>query len=121
MFFDPLGLISPIVLQAKLLFKRLCSQKLDWDESVSPDVLVDWKSVLDGLSASPRISVDRHVFHCVGVVKSLEVHGFCDSSGLAYGCALYVRIVTDTAIFVRWTWTAKSRLAPMKEQYIPRL
>jgi len=44
MFFDPFGLMCPIVLQTKLLNKRLCFEKLDWDEPVSPDVLVDWRT-----------------------------------------------------------------------------
>ena len=30
MFFDPLGLICPIVLQSKLIFKTLCMNKLNW-------------------------------------------------------------------------------------------
>ena len=30
-FFDPLGLISPMVLQSKLLFKKLYLSKYDWD------------------------------------------------------------------------------------------
>ena len=28
MFYEPLGLISPVTLQAKLIFKRLCLDKL---------------------------------------------------------------------------------------------
>lgn len=120
MFFDPLGLISPVVLQFKLLFKRLCCIKSDWDDQVPPDVSSEFKSLLVDLSACHRISIDRHVFHSEGIVKSVEAHGFCDSSGVAYGCVIYIRIVTETSSFVR-LWTAKTRLAPMKETNIPRL
>ena len=62
MFFDPLGVISPIVLQFKLLFKRLCCIKSDWDNEVPPDVSSDFKSWLAGMSCllytspSPRDS-----------------------------------------------------------------
>ena len=31
MFFDPLGLISPIALQIKILFKEACALKYTWD------------------------------------------------------------------------------------------
>ena len=31
MFFDPLGPISPITLQPKLIFQELCRSKLEWD------------------------------------------------------------------------------------------
>ena len=32
-FFDPIGFISPIVLQVKSLFKELCKKKIDWEEN----------------------------------------------------------------------------------------
>ena len=31
MFYDPLGLICPIVLQFRLIFQSLCAEKLEWD------------------------------------------------------------------------------------------
>ena len=34
-FFDSLGLISPITLQGKLLFKLLCIDKSDWDDELN--------------------------------------------------------------------------------------
>ena len=51
---------------------------------------------------------------------SIEAHGFCDSSNLAYGAAIYVRTVTRTN-FHTSLWTAKSRIVPSKETNIPRL
>ena len=33
--FDPLGLISPITLQGKLLFKLLCIDKSDWNDELN--------------------------------------------------------------------------------------
>ena len=32
MFFDPLELLSPIVLQIKILFKKACALKYTWDD-----------------------------------------------------------------------------------------
>ena len=29
--FDPLGFVSPFVIQLKILFQMLCQDKLDWD------------------------------------------------------------------------------------------
>lgn len=34
-FFDPLGLISPVILQLKLLFHELCKSNVGWDEQLS--------------------------------------------------------------------------------------
>ena len=33
--FDPLGLISPIILQGKLLFKLLVIDESDWDDKLN--------------------------------------------------------------------------------------
>ena len=38
--FDPLGFITPIVLEAKLLYRNLCEKKLDWDESMPAEDLL---------------------------------------------------------------------------------
>ena len=35
LFFDPLGLISPIVLQHKLLYQEVCRKKIDWGKLIN--------------------------------------------------------------------------------------
>ena len=37
--FDLLGLISPIVIQAKLIFQVLCKQPIDWGINAPHDVV----------------------------------------------------------------------------------
>ena len=121
MFFDPIGLISPVVLQAKLLFKRLCFGKLGWDDKVPGDVECEWVEFLKNLESLRQVRISRCIFaEGKGVVKGIELHGFCDSSALAYGCAIYIRVITNNSIHV-YLWTAKCRLAPMKLNNIPRL
>ena len=36
--YDPLGWISPILIEMKLLFQKLCQSKEDGDEKLSPDM-----------------------------------------------------------------------------------
>ena len=33
-FYDQLGVISPLILQTRLLFKNICNEKLDWDDII---------------------------------------------------------------------------------------
>ena len=40
MLFDPLGIISPLVLQAKLIFKDICMLKFFWDDNL-PTILTN--------------------------------------------------------------------------------
>ena len=34
-FYDPLGFIQPIVMRMKILFQKLCIEKLEWDAELS--------------------------------------------------------------------------------------
>ena len=43
MFFDPLGLISLIVLRIKILFKEVCALKCTWDDVLTDIFIGKWK------------------------------------------------------------------------------
>ena len=52
-------------------------------------------------------------------IVSLELHGFCDSSNVAYAAA-YVRVATSVGMVANLL-SAKSKVAPLKAVTIPRL
>ncbi|XP_030755482.1 uncharacterized protein LOC115881899 [Sitophilus oryzae] len=45
--FDPLGLIGPIIIRAKILIQQLWQLSLDWDESVPSQIYTAWKYYQD--------------------------------------------------------------------------
>ena len=51
---------------------------------------------------------------------SLELHGFCDNSNVAYAAAVYVRVVTSVGV-VGNLLNAESKVAPLKAVTLPRL
>ena len=57
MFFDPLGLICPILLQPKLLFRNIVIQKYQWNTKVNIDINNKWKSYLTDLKTIKQGSV----------------------------------------------------------------
>ena len=59
MSFDPLGLISPVGVQAKILFQDLCIEKLDWDEPILEDKVARWEEWIHGLNQVKTITVPR--------------------------------------------------------------
>ena len=44
-FYDPLGLISPVTIQFKMLFRDLCLSKVGWDEPLSGELLSKWNAI----------------------------------------------------------------------------
>ena len=50
MFFDPLGVVCPIMLNAKVLFQETCKRKLSWDAVIPIDVNNKWKVLMNFLN-----------------------------------------------------------------------
>ena len=59
--FDPLGLLGPIIMHAKLILQRLWTLKLGWDESVPPDIYTSWITFLSSLNHIRQIKVPRKI------------------------------------------------------------
>ena len=118
-FFDPLGLVCPVVLQAKLLFQELCELKVDWDEVVDGDVAKKWDRFLKDLKDCRSICMPRFVlsYVCEKIV-SLELHGFCDSSNVTYAPAVYVRVLKSVGAVVDLL-SAKSKVSPLRAVTMP--
>ena len=38
-FYNPLGFLSPITIRFKILFQRLCRNKLGWDDTLPEELL----------------------------------------------------------------------------------
>lgn len=117
--FDPLGLVGPIVVQAKLILQRLWQLNLEWDESVPTEVFTSWTTFYSQLDTLHDISISRQFL--VKNVKYVEVHGFCDASERAYGACVYLRSVDEEEKCVVQLVCSKSRVAPLKSTSLPRL
>ncbi|XP_022197772.1 uncharacterized protein LOC111054948 [Nilaparvata lugens] len=118
--FDPLGLISPVVILPKLLFQKLWLHKLDWDDKLPPELLTEWLSILKELPNISNIAIPRCVLPPSTDVK-LELHAFSDASATAYGACLYIRSISSNGVQVKLL-TSKSKVASIKPLLtIPRL
>ncbi|XP_062534477.1 uncharacterized protein LOC134203611 [Armigeres subalbatus] len=111
--FDPLGIIGPVIVQAKLIVQELWERECSWDAPLSEDMTEKWLEYRRNMIGLDGFTVPRWV----GVTKSMksvQLHGFCDASKKAYGACIYVRTVTeDDEVDVR-LFTAKSRVAPLE-------
>ena len=41
--FDPLGVVSPLLLGGKLILQKVAASKIDWDETLPDNFRKDWK------------------------------------------------------------------------------
>ena len=47
--FDPLGLLSPVILFAKQLLQRVWRSGLSWDEQLPPEIAISWSKFISDL------------------------------------------------------------------------
>ena len=119
--FDPLGLVSPFVLHARLIVQDLCRVGVGWDDDLSEEVVARWKKWLSALNSLPTITFARCFRPSwASAAATHTLHHFSDASQVAYGVASY--LLTQEGNRRSTTLVmAKSRLAPLKEVTIPRL
>ncbi|XP_036341076.1 uncharacterized protein LOC118750467 [Rhagoletis pomonella] len=117
--FDPLGLVSPITILAKILIQELWLLKLQWDESVPHNIHTAWTSFLSSLSSLESLTIPRYCLQ--PSVQRLQLHGFCDASIRAYGCCIYARTVDPSGEVKVTLITSKSRVAPTRKLSLPKL
>ncbi|XP_033311148.1 uncharacterized protein LOC117211419, partial [Bombus bifarius] len=117
--YDPLGLLSPVIVRAKMIMQKVWTLKVDWDESLPTDVHTEWIKYHTQL---PLLNAAR--FPRKTIIESatkIELHGFCDASERAYGACVYVRTTDRKNNIWNRLLTARSKVAPLKSLSIPRL
>ena len=91
--FDPLGFVSPIILNPKILLQNLCKQGLSWDDDISDTEAVQWQAWLQTLTQLQKFTVSRCYKPAdFGRIISYELHHFSDASANAYGACSYLRV-----------------------------
>ena len=121
-FFDPLGLISPVILPFKIMFQKLCKAQRDWDELVDTELNQEWLSTLSDLRLAGRVSFKRCYAEGLGgnEVKSLQLHCFADASEKAYGAVVYMRVEYESRVECEIV-ASKTRVTLLDMQTIPRI
>ena len=120
--YDPLGLVSPVVVSAKKLLQDLCRKKLAWDDVIASEEAMCWKTWLANLPKLSQVVVSRHLKP--GNFRELlssQLHHFADASQVAFGAVAYVRFENADGLVHCNFLVAKSRLAHVKPMTIPRL
>ncbi|XP_062699464.1 uncharacterized protein LOC115268100 [Aedes albopictus] len=116
--YDPLGIMQPIIITAKILLQGLWKIKLKWDDEIPADSQHEWQQLKKTLPKLASLTIPRQAIPSNPV--HLELHGFSDASNLAYGCAVYAYCIDEKNRISMNLLCAKSRVAPMKDVTLPR-
>lgn len=115
--YDPLGLLSPSIILAKILIQKLWSLHIPWDDPVTSDIKKRWLHFQVTLSSLNDLSLTRKV-----ISNSLkDIHCFCDASESAYATCIYLRSEDETGKFKVELLCSKTKVAPLKTITIPKL
>ncbi|XP_062704139.1 uncharacterized protein LOC134286530 [Aedes albopictus] len=121
--FDPLGFLSLFVVHGKILLQEVWRTGAQWDEKVNDDLYLRWKNWTQLFEAVSRLKIPRCYFS--GATKeryqNLQLHLFVDASESAYCAVAYFRTINNEGIPECALVAAKTKVAPLKTQSIPRL
>ena len=115
--YDPLGLVSPLTLEGKLVYRAACESKTRWDANLDKKLSQrweNWERIVPKAKSTPRAIVDYRE-----PVDELELHAFGDASKEGVGAAVYSIVRQQSGVTQRLV-AGKGRLAK-QGLTIPRL
>lgn len=92
-FYDPLGILAPVVFTAKRILQDLCRNRLGWDDFIPQAVAQEWMDWLKELHQLEGFSIRR----CLkplnfGEATTAQMHNFADASEDGYGTVTYLQM-----------------------------
>ena len=120
--YDPMGLISPLILPARNLLQQTCKEGLSWNDALDQITSDQWKLWSVEMTKISSLCIPRCIHPEAFVPVRQEIHTFADASELGYGACSYVRSFDVNNDVFCSLMLGKTRVAPIKKRItIPRL
>ena len=119
--FDPLGLVAPFTVVARVLLKDIWKIKgQQWDDPLPEDLSQRFNDWCTGLPLLQELTIPRAFFP--GPIDELELHMFGDSSQDVFCAVGFLRARCCQSSSTELSFVVgKARVAPMKAMTIPKL
>lgn len=119
--FDPLGLLSNFLIFLKIVLQDIWRSGIGWYDKLEAAELKKWRMWTSQLEHVATIQIPRCLTSDILRKNgTLQLHTFVDASEKAYAAVVYVRYKTSDE-FKCMIVAAKTKVAPLKPQSIPRL
>ncbi|XP_058827589.1 uncharacterized protein LOC131687515 [Topomyia yanbarensis] len=118
--FDPLGLVGPTVMKAKLFMQCLWALKsannkrYEWDQPLPQKLQNEWKQFHTTIDLLRQLKIPRFVSLINAV--SMEFHFFADASEKAYGTCCYIRAKSLQQVSVQLL-ASKCKVSPLSVRH----
>ena len=105
--YDPLGIISPTMVEGKRIYREVCDERIGWNTEANSVNSRDW---LKWSRQLRNIKVPRSVARGVNEIKAVHLHVFADASNIACS-TVTVAVVEHSTSVVKGLLTSKSRIS----------
>ncbi|XP_065083544.1 uncharacterized protein LOC135705687 [Ochlerotatus camptorhynchus] len=118
--FDPLGLIAHFLIYLKVILQEIWRSGAQWDEEINDELFLKWQTWLRVLPEVESVQIPRCYHAQEFSDRVTELHTFVDASENGFAAVSYLRFSDGKEVECTLV-AAKSRVAPLKFQSIPRL
>ena len=105
--YDPLGIISPSMVEGKRIYRDACDEGKGWSTEVSPSIAKDWNKWTKQLR---DVKVPRSLVKESTKVEAVDIHQFADASNLACS-TVAIAVIHQGTMSVKGLLTSKSRIS----------
>ena len=78
--YDPLGIMSPTMVEGKRIYRDACDERKGWNAEVSPSLTKDWNKWMKQLQ---NVKIPRSLIQESTNIEAVDLHQFADVSNLA--------------------------------------